>query len=82
MKQRVLVTGANGVLAKSLSKFLEKDYSVRFLTRNATKDIQILFGELSSIFLKGSRVSSDKIREEGYSFKFIKVDQALKDLLR
>ncbi len=37
MKQIVLITGANGLFAKHLSKYLEKDYFVRFLTRNATK---------------------------------------------
>lgn len=33
MKEVVLVTGANGLIAKELSKKLEKEYSVRFLTR-------------------------------------------------
>lgn len=38
MKSSILITGANGVLAKNLSIFLEKDYSIRFLTRNPTKE--------------------------------------------
>lgn len=33
MKQVVLITGANGMLAKELSKQLEDEYTVRFLTR-------------------------------------------------
>lgn len=33
MKEIVLITGANGLVAKELSKKLEKDYTVRFLTR-------------------------------------------------
>ncbi|MDO3426541.1 TIGR01777 family oxidoreductase [Chryseobacterium sp. APV1] len=33
MKETVLITGANGLVAKELSKKLEKDYTVRFLTR-------------------------------------------------
>lgn len=33
MKEIVLITGANGLVAKELSKKLEKDYTVHFLTR-------------------------------------------------
>lgn len=33
MKETVLITGANGLIAKELSKRLEKEYTVRFLTR-------------------------------------------------
>jgi uncharacterized protein (TIGR01777 family) len=33
MKEIVLITGANGLVAKELSKKLEKEFSVRFLTR-------------------------------------------------
>ncbi len=33
MKEIVLITGANGLVDKELSKKLEKDYTVRFLTR-------------------------------------------------
>ena len=34
MKDIVLITGANGHLAKSLSKLLDKDYKIRYLTTN------------------------------------------------
>lgn len=37
MKEIVLITGANGLVAKELSKKLEKDYTVRFLTRKKQK---------------------------------------------
>jgi uncharacterized protein (TIGR01777 family) len=33
MKEIILITGANGLIAKELSKRLEKEYAVRFLTR-------------------------------------------------
>jgi len=33
MKEIILITGANGLIAKELSKRLEKEYTVRFLTR-------------------------------------------------
>jgi len=38
MKKVVVITGANGMLAKSLGKQLEEEFSVRFLTRNVTQD--------------------------------------------
>jgi hypothetical protein len=37
MKKIVLITGANGMLAKHLAKTLEKDYSIRYLTRNESE---------------------------------------------
>ncbi|MBK1896927.1 TIGR01777 family oxidoreductase [Chryseobacterium paridis] len=37
MKEVVLITGANGMVARELSKNLEKDYTVRFLTRKKNK---------------------------------------------
>ncbi|MBN2664913.1 MAG: TIGR01777 family oxidoreductase [Bacteroidales bacterium] len=42
---------------------------------------RILFGEMSSILLKGSRVSSEKIISSGYSFKYPDLRSALKSLL-
>ncbi|MFA6676556.1 MAG: TIGR01777 family oxidoreductase [Bacteroidales bacterium] len=38
MKKVVLITGANGMLAKHLAKRLSGEYSVRYLTRTVTKD--------------------------------------------
>lgn len=38
MKEVVLITGANGMVAQELSKTLEKEYSVRFLTRKKRQD--------------------------------------------
>jgi uncharacterized protein (TIGR01777 family) len=43
--------------------------------------LRIPFGKMADIILKGSRVSSDKIRQGGYAFKFADLEQALKDLL-
>lgn len=37
MKEVVLITGGNGLVAQELSKILEKDYTVRFLTRKKNK---------------------------------------------
>ena len=43
--------------------------------------MKLLFGQMSDILLEGSRVSSDKIRSEGYQFLFPGLEEALKDLL-
>lgn len=37
MKQIILITGANGMLAKNLAKQLDNKYAIRFLTRKVTK---------------------------------------------
>ncbi|EJL71880.1 TIGR01777 family oxidoreductase [Chryseobacterium populi] len=38
MKEVVLITGAGGMIAQELSKKIEKDYTVRFLTRKKKRD--------------------------------------------
>lgn len=43
MKKNVIITGANGMLAKKLAKDLEANYSVRFLTRNPVKENEFLW---------------------------------------
>lgn len=43
--------------------------------------MKILLGELGDAALNGSRISSDKIRKAGFSFRFATLESALKDLL-
>ena len=43
--------------------------------------MKLLFGELSVILLKGSRVSSDKIKATGFSFQYAMLEKALIDLM-
>lgn len=43
--------------------------------------VKTLFGEMSSILLEGSRISSRKILEAGYQFKFENLEITLNDLL-
>ena len=43
--------------------------------------LKIVFGEMASILLYGSRVSNDKIKKTDYTFKFDQLDSALKNLL-
>jgi NAD dependent epimerase/dehydratase family enzyme len=42
---------------------------------------KVLFGEKSSILLEGSRISADKIINEGYKFQYPYLDTALDNLL-
>lgn len=44
--------------------------------------LQALYGEMSLILLEGSRVSSDKIVEQGFSFKYDNLNKALSNLLQ
>lgn len=44
--------------------------------------LKLLFGQMSDIFLCGSRVSADKIIQAGYSFRFPDLQNALKNLLK
>ena len=43
--------------------------------------MKIIFGKMSAMLLKGSRVSSEKIKNAGYKFKFAKLERALVNLL-
>lgn len=43
--------------------------------------VKLLFGEASVLLLEGSRVSSQKILDKGFCFKYEKLEEALKNLL-
>jgi len=42
--------------------------------------LKLIFGEMSVMLLKGSRISSEKIKAEGYIFQFPDLESALEDL--
>jgi len=44
--------------------------------------MNLLFGEMAAMLLKGSRISSEKIREAGFSFKFPDLESAFQELLK
>ena len=44
--------------------------------------IRLLFGEMAVVLLTGSRVSSDKITDLGYRFKYSKLNDALQNILK
>ena len=69
----------NTELTKSVGRFLNR----RIILPNIPEFlIKFLFGKMSVILLKGSRVSSDKILQEGYCFNYQTLDQALSNLLK
>ena len=69
----------NTELTKSVGRFLNR----RIILPNIPEFlIKFLFGKMSVILLKGSRVSSDKIVQEGYCFNYQTLDQALNNLLK
>ena len=69
----------NTELTKSVGRFLNR----RIILPNIPEFlIKFLFGKMSIILLKGSRVSSEKIVQEGYCFNYQTLDQALSNLLK
>jgi NAD dependent epimerase/dehydratase family enzyme len=44
--------------------------------------MKLIFGEMSVILLKGSRVSSDKIIKKGFNFKYENLNMALRNILK
>ncbi len=57
----------NNELMKSLAVSLKKPF---FMPKIPSVFMKLAFGEMSSILLEGSRVSSNKIQEVGFEFKY------------
>lgn len=68
----------NEELTKSMAKTLKKPLILPKVPAFAMK---IILGEMAQMVLGGNFVLSDKIREEGFEFKYTFVDQAVKSLL-
>ena len=65
----------------SFSKKISKIFNYPFLALGAPSLIlQIVFGEMSTIILNGSRISANKIQQAGFKFKFENLEKALKNL--
>ena len=65
----------------SFSKKISKIFNYPFLAIGAPSFIlQIVFGEMSTIILNGSRISANKIKQAGFKFKFENLEKALKNL--
>ena len=65
----------------SFSFLISKIFNHPFLAIGAPSFIlQIVFGEMSTIILNGSRISANKIKQAGFKFKFENLEKALKNL--
>jgi uncharacterized protein len=69
----------NREFMQTLARVLKKPFSFPNVPAVTMK---LLFGKMSTIILKGSRVSADKIVREGYHFLFPELEMALNDLLK
>jgi len=68
----------NEDFTKTLARVLKKPFWFPNIPAIAMK---IIFGRMSEVVLKGSRVSSDKIRKAGYVFIFPGLESALNNLV-
>lgn len=69
----------NEQLTKSAAQTLKKPL---FLPNVPGFAIRLAFGEMASIVLGGNRVSSRRMEEAGFDFRYNKIDAALEDLLK
>jgi uncharacterized protein (TIGR01777 family) len=68
----------NDMLGSALSKKLRRPY---FMPNIPSFLFRLFFGEMAVILLNGSQVSADKIKKEGFNFKYDTIEKALDDLL-
>jgi len=68
----------NKALSRKIARALHKPFWFPNIPAFVMK---IIFGEMSVMLLKGSRISSDKIQAAGFQFRFPQLDTALKSLL-
>lgn len=67
----------NREFMQTLAKIIEKPF---FFPAVPSLVLKILFGKMSGIILKGSRVSAGKIIPTGYNFEYPNLENALKNL--
>jgi uncharacterized protein (TIGR01777 family) len=69
----------NENLTKKIAEVLKKPL---FMPNVPSFVLKLIFGELASALLEGSRASSEKIQNAGFEFKFPDLKEALEDLLK
>lgn len=69
----------NSTLTQQLAKTMDKNI---WLPNVPAFVLKLLMGEMSSIILSSQLVSCKKIRETGFSFYYINLERALRDLLK
>ncbi|PWN71780.1 TIGR01777 family protein [Chryseobacterium phosphatilyticum] len=68
----------NAELTKEIAQVLKKPL---FMPNVPSFILKLIFGELSTAILEGSRASSQKIQQAGFRFKYPELKDALSDLL-
>ncbi|AZA83920.1 TIGR01777 family protein [Chryseobacterium lactis] len=72
-------SATNTELTSEIAKTLKKPL---FMPNVPAFALKLMFGELATAILEGSRASSHKIQEAGFQFKFPDLKEALHDLLQ
>lgn len=68
----------NQSFSKQLAKSLSKPF---FIPNVPTFILKLVFGEMAKVLLEGSRVSSQKLINNGFQFQFPTLNQAIKDIV-
>ena len=69
---------SENITMNEFSKTLLKSYKIRTILPNAPSFIiRLLFGEMSVMFLEGSKVSNEKLKKTGFSFEFDTIEKSL-----
>lgn len=69
----------NKVLCNTIANRLNKPF---IMPNVPAIFLKLVFGEMANILLKGSQVSSEKIRDAGFVFKYKTIENALDNLLK
>jgi len=76
-------TSPNNETSKTMTKAIAKSMGKWIWLPNIPGFIlKIIFGEMAEMFLFGSKVSSTKILDTGFEFRYPKLKDALRDLMR
>ncbi|HLN20812.1 MAG TPA: TIGR01777 family oxidoreductase [Bacteroidales bacterium] len=70
------------VTHKEFMKILAKVLKIHLLPAVPSLAIKAMYGEMADVVLKGSRISSEKIRKAGFEFEFDDLKRALEDIYR
>lgn len=69
---------SNEIFMETLARLMNKPF---WFPKVPVFVMKLIFGEMGETALKGSRISSEKIREAGFEFLFPQLEDALKDVL-
>ena len=72
-------TNLNKEFTQTLAKVLKKPL---FLPNIPAFMMKLILGELAELLLNGNYVSGEKLKETGYNFQFLNLEEALEDLYR